>query len=196
MWWACCSLASALTVDAGRRGWHAMDGEEPHRERSVIRVCPDRPRGQVGRRQVETSGRQKYAELCNAGGACCGLAIWPSCGKPISATRRRRGARLILGRGTMSLLTGRSALDVPERRDPQSGVGNGRGNEQPAGPLAEIAPPSSGGPRHPHPCSSLRSSASCAAICNSASSSCRRTSAGRSSSGVMACPLSHPGHPC
>lgn len=31
-------------------------------------------------------------------------------------------------------------------------------------------------------CSSLRSSASCAAICSSASSSCRRTSAGRSSS--------------
>ena len=40
-------------------------------------------------------------------------------------------------------------------------------------------------PRHPYTCSSLRSSASCEATSRSASSSCRRTPAGRSSSRVV-----------
>ena len=39
----------------------------------VVRVCPEDPRGQAGRRQVETPERWKYAKLSNAGGACCGL---------------------------------------------------------------------------------------------------------------------------
>ena len=42
--------------------------------------------------------------------------------------------------------------------------------------------------------SSVRSPAACAAICSSASSSCLRTSAGKSSLSVMTCPFS-PGHP-
>lgn len=37
-----------------------------------------------------------------------------------------------------------SALDVGERRNPEGTVGNGRGDEQPAGSLVEIAPPSCG----------------------------------------------------
>jgi len=40
----------------------------------------------------------------------------------------------------------RPALDVDERRNPEGAVGNGRGDEQSAGSLAEIASPSSGGP--------------------------------------------------
>ena len=38
----------------------------------------------------------------------------------------------------------RPTLDVDERRNPQSAVGNGGDDEQSAGPLAEIAPLSSG----------------------------------------------------
>ena len=57
-----------LSANAACGGQALADQERP-----VVRVCPDGPRGQAGRRQVETPGREKYAKLCNAGGACCSL---------------------------------------------------------------------------------------------------------------------------
>ena len=67
-----------VPVDAARGGGHALVRQEhrqEHRqERPIIDVGADGSQRQVGRRQVETPGREKYARLSNAGGVCCGLA--------------------------------------------------------------------------------------------------------------------------
>lgn len=63
-----------LRADTARRGGHALASRERYEERPVVGVGADSLRRQVGRLQVETPGRQKYAKLSNAGGVWCGLA--------------------------------------------------------------------------------------------------------------------------
>ena len=85
-----------LPADAARTDWHALAAQERDEERPVVGVGADGPRRQVGRLQVETPGRQKYAKLSIAGGVCCGLAkvldstLYYRCARPEKMTGRRK----------------------------------------------------------------------------------------------------------
>ena len=47
-------------------GGHAPGGQERGQHGPIVRVGPDRARGQVRRRQVETPRRQQYGKLSYA----------------------------------------------------------------------------------------------------------------------------------
>ena len=64
--------------------------------------------------------------------------------RPPEPYERGSGGRSGLWNTVPSVEACRPTLDVDERRNPQSAVGNGSDDEQSAGPLAEIAPLSSG----------------------------------------------------
>ena len=85
-------VIAVLPADAARRGGHALAGQERHEERPVVGAGADGPRREVGRLQVETPGRQKYAKLSSAGGVWCGLAevldstLYHRCARPARVT--------------------------------------------------------------------------------------------------------------
>ena len=105
-------------------------------------------------------------EFVSPAGAAVGTMVWPSPANAPSAGYRPRAG---------SICCGVAAGIAQGGHDVQA-----RGRNLPSAFSTVVWRP-----RHPYPCSSLRSSASCEATSRSASSSCRRTPAGRSSSRVV-----------